>query len=167
MKPARCRSPVPAPKVIQSVLSFLGGFECKNYMFSCGMSCCEVCARRYLGHICEDWWMRFLFYWCLSSKESLCCSVDNISFVFEFFIQHSAEIPSSGCGKREEEWGGGNVSVGWSDGAIILQPGEGAQPAMEKTRNCATSYLSSLAKIIILIYKWDSEESSYDFSDFI
>lgn len=98
--------------------------------------------------------MRFLFYWCLDSKESLCCSVDNISFVFEFFIQHSAEIPSSGCGKREEcVCGGGNVSVGWSDGAIILQQGEVAQPAMEKTRNHATYYLSSLAKIIILIYK--------------
>lgn len=49
--------------------------------------------------------------------------------------------------------GGGNVSVGWSDGAIILQQGEVAQPAMEKTRNHATYYLSSLAKIIILIYK--------------
>lgn len=47
------------------------------------------------------------------------------------------KFPALGVGRGKSE-GGGNVSVGWSDGAIILQPGEVAQPAMEKTRNRAT-----------------------------
>lgn len=124
MKPARCRSPVPAPKMIQYLPPLWVVLNGRIMYLAGGMPCCEVCASRYLGHICKGWscelqQMRFLFnfffHWCIDREETLQCSVDNIILVFmSSLVQYSAGVPSAGGRKRKQcislergdsEWG--------------------------------------------------------------
>lgn len=127
------------------------------------MFCCEVCASRYLGYICKGWQMRLLLLF-KQWGESLLCRQPNLCLC-KFLAQCSAEVSRTGCGEEEcaavqhkrEKWAWGRV-VGrsWCNvGRSWCKPGRVFHPAVGKTGNCAIYYLSSLAKIIILIFKWD------------
>jgi len=92
-------------------------------------------------------------------KETFCCSVDNVILAFMIsLVQYSSGVPSAGCRTREEEQHNfrvrGEERV-W-DGVIRKQScnsGKVVHLAVKKTRDWAAYYLSSLARIIIFIYK--------------